>query len=186
MKKYFLFGLGAMLLVGLSLISYSQDGSGDDLETYVKTNIAVSKFKILGVTQKQFAKCLETENYSEPDKKLRLVVIDKATFADDGKGYDLVAGDGILTSNELYFYKGVSYTPGTYHNSPDHEAVVADEIFGFHNRVNTGEKWKISCKFRWVPCREMSYPQSMLCEVMGWPYGGFRLTECEITWEARS
>lgn len=183
MKKYLLFGLGAILLSGLSIISFSQDGSGDDLETYVKANIAISKFKILGVNQKQYAKCLETENYLEPEKKLKFLIIDKTSFADDGNGYDLTAGDGILTSNELFSYTGNSYVlQGSYKESPDHDAILADEQFAHHASKGLAEKLKITigCKLKWVTCNEMSYWQAVACNAMGWPHGGFRLTECEF------
>lgn len=183
MKKYFLFGLCAILLTSLSFQAYSQNDSGDDMESYWKKNIAISKFKILGVNQKQYAKCLETENYFEPDKKLKFLIIDKTSFADDGQGYDLNAGDGILTSNQLFSYTGNGYVlQGSYQESPDHNSILADEHFEYHNNASLAEKLKIiiGCKFKWVPCSQMSYWQAVACNAMGWPHGSFRITECEL------
>lgn len=183
MKKYFLFGLGAILFASLSFQAFSQNDIGDDMESYWKKNIAISKFKILGVNQKQYAKCLETENYFEPDKNLKFLLLDKTSFADDGQGYDLKAGDGILTSNQLFAYTSNSYVlQGSYQASPDHDAILADEQFAHQTNNGLAEKFKIifSCKFKWVPCSEMSYWQAIACNAMGWPHGSFRITECEL------
>src|SRR5687768_6901710 len=117
MRKLFKLHLAAILFASMTIPAFAQDDV-DDFEQYAKTNIAVTKFRYLGVTQKQYVKCVETENFLDPEKNLKFLTIEKAVYADDGHGYDLIANDGILTSNQLSTYTGTPYiTPGTYKES---------------------------------------------------------------------
>lgn len=162
---------------------HAQDDTIEDWGSYVKSNIAVSKFRILGVTPKQYAKCLETENFYEPEKRLKFLVIGKTTFTDDGQGYDLKADDGILTSNQLFYYSSrANLLPGEYKETPDFNELLADEEFAY--RPETTEKLIIRCKFKWTKCKDLSTPQqALICQIAGWPFGGFEILECEITFE---
>ena len=185
MKLIIKANLICLLILGFFSNTFAQDVAVEDNGDYVKSNIAVSHFKILGVTRKQYARCIETENYLEPDKKLKFLVVDKTSFADDGQGYDLKEGDGILTSTELSSYNSAGYVlPGDYKESEDYNTVIADESFAFYNTVNQAGKIKVICRFKWVPCNQMSNPgQIWLCNWAGWPYGSFVVTDCEIHWE---
>lgn len=179
MKKFIFLSIGFIFSAACAIKAGAQDNNADDIENYVKSNVALTKFKVLGVTKKQYAKCLEAVNYLEPDKKPGMVIIGKTYFADDGKGYDLIANDGVLTSNELFPYSGAVYAPGTYHETPDYNVIVADEIFAHRSQLSE-LTIKIGCKLKWVKCRDMPHPHDLLCKTMGWPYGGFELVECEF------
>ena len=182
MKSFIKTSLTAVLFLSLLTPSFSQDDTSDGNEEYVKTNVAVTKFRILGVTRTQYAKCLETENYLEPDKKLKVVVIGKNTFADNGSGYDLQEGDGILTSTEIFNYEKTSpVLVGTYRETEDYSSIIADEGFAFFGSVNRQVKVKLGCKVKWVPCNQMTHPgQAWLCNWAGWPYGSFVIVDCEF------
>jgi hypothetical protein len=104
MIKVLIASVAWLICTSLPTILHAQDDTIEDWGSYVKSNIAVSKFRILGVTPKQYAKCLETENFYEPEKRLKFLVIGKTIFTDDGQGYDLKADDGILTSKQLFYY----------------------------------------------------------------------------------
>src|SRR5687768_14847262 len=171
--------LACLLLLSTTITSFAQDDVAD-YEEYAKTNIAVTKFRMLGVTQKQYVKCVETENFLEPEKKLKFLMIEKAIYADNGQGYDLVADDGILTSNQLSNYTGSEYiSPGSYKETPYFNEIVADELFAF--RTTLAEKFSIKCKVKWVKCSDLPEgPQKTVCFLAGWPFGGFTLIECEI------
>jgi hypothetical protein len=155
----------------------------NDAGSYFKTNVAISKFRILGINQKQYAKCVETENFLEPEKRLKFLVIDKTSFADDGQGYDLKADDGVLTSNQLFNYTENRFVAvNSYQESPDYNSILADEHFAFYDNGSHSGKFKIiiGCKFKWVPCSQMSYFQAIACNAVGWPWGSFMITECEV------
>lgn len=171
--------LACILCAGMTSAVLAQDDVAD-YELYAKTNIAVTKFRALGVTQKQYVKCLETENYLEPEKKLKFLMIDKAMYADNGLGYDLVADDGILTSNQLSYYTGSGYLlPGTYKETTYFDEVVADELFAY--RSNLTERISIKCKLKWVKCSDLPPgPERTVCQLAGWPFGGFTIVDCDI------
>ena len=172
---------GGLLCISLFSTVSAQDDIVDE-GSYFKANVAVTKFRVLGINEKQYARCLETENFLEADKKLKFLVIDKTSFADDGQGYDLKADDGILTSNQLFNYTNNRFvTPNTYQESPDYNSILADELFRHHEDGNAGKfKIIIGCKFKWVPCSQMNYWQALACNAMAPPYGSFVVSECEI------
>jgi hypothetical protein len=179
MRKLLKFKLACLLFAVMATTGSAQDDVAD-YEAYAKTNIAVTKFRILGVTEKQYVKCVETENFLEPEKNLKFVIIEKATYTDDGQGYDLKADDGILTSNQLSSYPGPDYTPpGTYRESPYYNELLADETFA--HRPGLTEKIIIKCKFKWVNCSDLPEgPRKVICLLA---YGSFTISECEVTFE---
>ncbi len=181
MKKIVMSILQTLLFVSFSIITFSQDDTGYGQEAYVKTNIAFSKFKLLGVSSRQYAKCLESINYHEPGKKLKFMVIEQIDFADDGRNYDLVAHDGILTSSIAFSYSaGSDIIPqGTYQNTLSHDSFVFDESFSHQAQINAAATSARGCRFKWVSCSQMTNPsQQFLCNWAGWPYGSLVLTGC--------
>lgn len=186
MKKILNSGILVVLFTNIFTFAYSQGESAVDDENYVKSNIAVTKFKLLGVNARQYVKCIETVNFFEADKKLRFLVIDNISFADNGLKYDLVADDGILTSTEVFTYAaGTRAIPtGMYQNTSGHDSFVFDESFAHYEKTGSFNKLIIGCKFKWVPCSQMTNPaQQFLCNWAGWPRGSFTISECEVKWE---
>lgn len=185
MKK--IIGLSCICLLVTAFISpvFSQADLSSDAqsyENYVRSNIAISKFKVLGVNRKQYAKCLQTENFLEPESQLKYVVIDKTTFADDGNGYDLKAGDGILTSTELFTYtKGAPVEGGTYQETAEYHTIITDPLFEHTSEAGRSSSIGIKCKTKFVPCNQLSEPaHQWLCNWAGWPYGEIIFYDCQI------
>ena len=179
--------LSLMLMGFLCMQGYAQgiEPENDPDETYVKQNIGLTNFKILGISRKQYAKCLESMNFLEPQKKLRYTVTEKVEFADDGQGYDLVANDGIMTSKVLFYYEqGTPYAdPGQY-LSPKENPFVHDRLF-----AHTTSKISVSvdCDVRWIKCSEWPSNLQNICKSFSWPFKGYLdFSNCKfgIKWES--
>jgi hypothetical protein len=157
--------------------------SEESAEQYFRSNIALTNFKILGVNDRQYAKCLESENFDDVTRRLGAVVIDKVTFLDDGRNYDLEANDGILTSTTLFEYTSTPIRAGTY-RAPGKDYYVFDDTF--RHTANLSEwppRIKITATLKWVPCKKMEEPDKTICYMVGWPYGWFELSKIDITFE---
>ena len=158
------------------------DGSPETEETYFKKHSAFTDFSRLGVNQKQFAKCVKNVNYLEEEKTLNVVFFGKTEYKDDGKNYDVVANDGILTSSELFFYgdRETVLPPGEYLRSNE-DYIVYDDLFEHmgSERLPPLIKVRVKCKNRWVHCSEMPNPFSQICYEMGPPFGSF-VFECVL------
>lgn len=179
---FFLFLVVTNLL--LVKASYSQNDNMDADEEYCRANIAFSNPMILGVTDKNYAHCIRSQNYAEPDKPAGKIVINGVDFLDDGRNNDLIANDGIMTSNQLFTYsKGdVILFPGQYRLSKSN-LILYDSIFRHGSQVEP-DKFKLSCKFVWVKCSSWPQEYQRICLRLCWPFtGNFEVTECEFTYE---
>lgn len=182
--RYFLF---AILINGIFVgNSYSQGDEIDSDEQYCRENMAFMNPMYLGINESNYARCVRAQNYLEPEKRPGRVVINGVDFLDDGRNNDLVAHDGILTSNHVYGYsKGSAILqPGQY-RPVTNDFILYDVIFNHQSRITT-DKIKITCKWVWVKCN--SWPQELqqLCYRICWPFNGsFELKECEIEWDIK-
>jgi hypothetical protein len=152
-------------------------------EEYLKKNTAFTEFSRLGVNNKHYAKCVKHVNYVDADKRVKMTLIDKTEFRDDGQNNDQVANDGILTSTVAFFYQEGEkiLMPGSYEKG-ENDYVVCDELFAHEELVKSTSKNPgtfIKCKLKWVRCSQMSYPRNVICELGGWPYGELQV-ECGI------
>lgn len=176
-----------VILSSFSYSSYSQTDDTQDWETYSRTNIAFTNFKMLGVNKNQFAKCVESVNYLDATKRHKLVIIEGVQFADDGNINDLIANDGILTSAVLTNYSiGVPTIPVGEYRKIKNDMLVYDAAFSHFGKNSNSpqtEGWGISCKLKWVKCSSWPVPLQSICRDLSWPFnGGFELTECTISW----
>ena len=174
----------------MNIISYqtfSQDDQSGEFEAYGKANIAFTNFKLLGVSNTEFAKCVESINYLDPSKTLRFAKINGVVFADDGNNYDLVANDGILTSMVLFKY--TLDTPivdiGVYRLIKNNTTIYDVD---FKHKVLADSQGRfgisITCKFVYVPCSAWPPPIQKLCRQLSWPFiGSYEVTECSVTIE---
>ncbi len=172
----------------MNIISYqtfSQDDQLGEFEAYGKANIAFTNFKLLGVSNTEFAKCVESINFLDASKTLRVVMIEGVGYADDGINYDLVANDGILTSTVLFKYTKDSpiVDIGEYRMSKNN-ATIFDVAFRHKDLIDSQMKslgFSISCKFIYVPCSSWPPQIQKLCRQLSWPFtGGFNVLECTI------
>ncbi|MBK7562506.1 MAG: hypothetical protein IPP43_04860 [Chitinophagaceae bacterium] len=176
----------------LSLVtyqSYSQADGTPDYEEYSRAHMALTNFKMLGINKNQFAKCVESVNYLDPSKRHRLTIIEGVQFADDGKNFDLIANDGIMTSVQLsdYTKESVVLPTGIYlpvmNNTIvyDSHFLHVDQISG---KSQQPEGFSISCKLNWVKCSAWPIPYRQFCRDFSWPFnGGFEIVECTLKFE---
>lgn len=186
MKKISKLLLCTVALIGFCLIGQAQNSSDISNEAlYVKRNVAMTHFKFLGINAKQYAKCLETVNYLEPEKRIRLVMIDREEYADDGQGFDLVANDGILTSKQAVNYSTGQTVIAIGHYTPAlNNPLVHDPLFAHTDRVNgvMGKFGiKIKCNVSWESCNDWPPHLQQLCKDITWPFsGGLSITKCSV------
>ena len=169
----------------ISFQSFSQDDEIQAAESYCKANIAFTNFKLLGVSNNEFAKCVESINYLDASKTLSIAMIDDVVFADDGNNNDLIAKDGILTSTVLFKYtKGTPIVDiGAYRMIKNNRTIydVAIMDTGMIDSQMKSLGFSISCKFVWVSCSAWPPQIQKICRQLSWPFtGGFNVTECTI------
>ena len=168
--------------------AFSQNDQLAEFEAYGKAHIAFTNFKLLGVSISEFAKCVESINYLDPSKTLRIAKIDGVFFADDGNNYDLVANDGILTSMVLFKYAMATQIVeiGDYRMIKNNTTIY-DVDFKHKEMIDSQMKsigFSITCKFVYVPCSSWPPPIQRLCMQFSWPFvGSYEVTECEIKFE---
>ncbi len=162
-----------------SRVAFSQDDFTDSEELYFKKNTALTDFSKIGVNNKQYAKCLKNVNFLEPGNTMNITIVGKTEFRDDGRNYDLAADDGILTSTTLFLYdEGETVLPAGGIEMNKQEYLLHDEIFEHTGRFPI--KFHISCKTKWVPCNQLPYPMSTVCNEMGPPYGLLVFYDCIV------
>ena len=180
--RFFLFVIAANLSFVIN--SYSQTDGMDADEQYCRANLAFTNPMLLGVNEFNYARCVRSENYLEPDKRGAKVVINGVDFLDDGRNNDLIANDGILTSNQLYSYsKGsIILQAGQYRLSANN-FILTDPIFAYTRQI-APDRIKISCKFVWVRCSSWPQEYRQICYRMCWPFNGhFQIAECTVSYE---
>ena len=172
-----------LFFCSLNMAAQDPTGKPDETETYIRQNIVFTKFRMLGVDERQYAKCVESVNYLDADKRLKSVLIDDVEYLDDGKKYDLVENDGILTSTNVFQYepKLPYLSPGVYKDSNE-DVVVYDDEFLHMGEVQSKSIFSIgiNCRFKWVKCSQMTGIRREICYQMGWPWGEFQLIECGV------
>lgn len=173
------------VLLGIFFIveeAYGQDDGSADLEKYIKSNIALGDGRVLGVSSTNYVRCLQSVNYAEPGKRLSSVEIDRVVYMDDGTGYDLVAEDGIMTSNVPFSYQEYEKPVpiGEYRLVKDN-FVVHDPLFehDFGGRIVV----EIACDVSLVTCSQGG--NCLACQWGIWPHGCVRLKNCRLrlSWE---
>lgn len=189
MKKVIQSGLYSLLVIGIGSVGYSQDMGVLDEENYVKKNVALTKFKILGVNAKAYAKCIESQNFAETSRQIRYTELEKVEFVDNGEDYDLVANDGIMTSKTLFGYEGQPVlSPGEYKEVRTNVG-IHDPQFEHVQKLSTQEgkiKVLFTCGFYWKPCSAWPPAAQNICRRLSWPFsGGLVVHNCsvEVGWD---
>ncbi len=180
----------AILIIALGLYSekiFAQEIEPQSDESYCKANVAITNFKILGVSTTKYARCAEAINFLEKSKRVRMVKIDGVEFVDNGEDNDLVADDGIMTSRVLFDYArdGGNVPIGQYVVTRDN-SIVYDASFAHVSKINTGMtagKISIACDVYWESCDSWPPAYQSLCRRFTWPFSGsIVIANCRITW----
>lgn len=180
-KLKLFFGLN-LLMVFVSIKSLAQ-AEHEAEENYFKKNMIVTNLRLLGVDKGNYTRCLESINFKDPDIKARVVRLEKEDFVDNGKGFDLVANDGILTSTRLYNYEsGVApIPPGTYQNLKESYA-LSDVLFEHSGTAKFPlPEISISCDLKWVKCSQWPIELQDICRSYSWPFNGGLQMTCKAT-----
>ena len=179
--------LFVMLMAAILVIEHhgwSQGTDPDQDETYSRANIAFSGFSVLGISDQAYTRAVKSENYLDPEKRHRKLLINGEEFLDDGRGNDRAGNDGILTSTSVYEYKKgmIPWPVGVY--TPVNRLVLTDEGFRYGKAISP-DKIIIKCKFLWVSCESWPPEYRQVCRQISWPFNGiFEVKECEITWQS--
>ena len=169
-------------IAGFQLNGWSQSGDTGDDESYGRANLAFSGFSLLGISETAYTRAVKCQNYLEPERRSRKLLINGEEFLDDGVGNDRVANDGILTSTNVYTYKKGELPRPIGFYTPVNKLLLADESFRHHKGI-LPDFITIKCKFFWVSC--LSWPVHLrdLCYRLAWPFDGFfEVRECEVIW----
>ncbi len=144
-------------------------------EAYARAHIAYTDFMKLGVTPSTYAKCIKISNFYEPGKTPRIANFNDEEFRDDGRGYDKVAGDGILTSiNTSAYEKGATTAKIGSYQSPAEKYLLCDPGFVHTNSVpEILIRLKIDCDIVWVRCNTWPPQIQSLCMQLSWPFSGY-------------
>lgn len=183
MKKLLKLAFILFAFPGTAQLSLAQAVNENDPEAYSRAHIAFTDFKLLGVSESEYAKCVESVNYLEPLKRHKLVIIGDEIFVDDGQNYDLVANDGILTSSILSKYaEGIlPIEPGKYRHVKQ-RIIIHDASFEEGKNSGIEGKLSVECNIVWLSCGQMTGIHQILCKIIGWPWGIFILKDCKIGW----
>ena len=104
------------------------------------------------------------------------------TFADNGQGNDLVAGDGLYTSTDTYAITAAKAGNPVDVSVSASNQIVVDESFQHDSQLESDEyrvKVKVKCKIKKCrcPCGNMTCPA---CEWWGWSCIEWEWCEIEV------
>ena len=173
---------GIMCMVLWLADARSQDQEEGDVEKYLKSNIAFGNGRVLGISDTRYARCIEAVDYADPGRKIISVEIDGVEYADDGKGFDLAASDGIMTSvvhySYLEFEKPIPI--GEYRRIREN-FVMHDRSFG--HDVAGKLVVEVACDVSFVPCSQGGNCRA--CAWGIWPHGCIMVRNCRlrVVWE---
>jgi hypothetical protein len=173
---------GILCAVSFFIGSYTfAQTESSDMEAYIKQNTAFTNLRGLGVNKGQYAQCVESVNYLESTKKAKVLIEGKIEYRDDGLLYDLVAGDGTLTSTILFNYEvgQTPITPGQYLNNKENTLVI-DPAFAFRSVTSRWPHVEFICDVYFEKCSDLTEPARTFCNSFGWPYGNLRFRNCHL------
>lgn len=161
--QFFLFFL-------ISFEIHSKGQGGNDLEAYLKENVAFIDVRVRALSQYHYVKEILAVDFlqtsSIPDSMSFLEV----RLTDDGTGFDLTAGDGIYTSIDSFQRQNYSETDPLVKSVYDRAIIDStfawpDELEAYlsnYDPPGSGERWVISltCNISWCTC---SNPNCIHC-----------------------
>jgi hypothetical protein len=178
MKKCILF-LAALYM---SFCSFAQTDVDNDFDL-IRQHVAFSGSFTRNLNEKVYVKELILVNYSKMKILPEGFGLKEVTYADNGKGYDLVKGDGIYTSVDRFEItpKQAGNTIGV--SVPVSDQIVVDHSFKHHEDLNNGLnrlKIKVTCDFYkcGCPCKTFT------CNAcIWWGWSCWAMGNCSVTVE---
>ncbi|MEX1203061.1 MAG: hypothetical protein WEA59_07450 [Ferruginibacter sp.] len=151
----------------------------DISEQYLQQNIAFTKTAARAVTSSTYATEITLTDFAKISPLPTGFGFQGLVFADDGKGYDKIRGDGVYSSKSLSKFKN------GYAAYKESNQVAYDESFSYKDQIDKDggleNKVKISCKFKKCGCPCTSGGTCIACTQWGWSC--WEIVECEISFE---
>ncbi len=168
------------MLCGLTGLVYSsglqaQKGFDTWPEDYIKAHVAITSVRARPVSEFTYVSEIVVKDYGKSRTKPEGFGFKGLAYADNGRGTDLVAGDGVYSSTTVLKYK--SGQP----RIKERNTVFADEGFLHSAQLASGpesSKIKIKCKFKKCGC---PCPGGGTCPACSWfNWSCWEITECDV------
>lgn len=182
MKKCFF----VLLFAFSSLLSMAQALTDPEFQIF-KESVAITGTFTRNLNGKAFVKEIRFVNFSPAFKMPVGYGIKGEALADNGKGYDLKAGDGIYTSVVTYPVTSRQAANPVGVSVPVLQKVVVDEGFKYEEQLDSRMvteriKIKVKCHFNFCGCPCPTFTCNA-CEWFGWSCVSFEWCEVEVGWE---
>lgn len=168
------------MMCGLAALSLSNPGQAQRsldnwTEEYIKSHVAITSVRARPVSAFTYVSEIVVKNFGPSRAKPEGFGFKGLAYADNGKGTDLVAGDGVYSSTTVLKYKA---------GQPrirERNTVFADESFQHSAQLATGaesSKIKVKCKFKKCGC---PCPGGGTCPACQWfSWSCWEITECDV------
>jgi len=179
MKKGILSGLCAVGFILLMANARSQKQAIEWTEAYIRENVAFTNISGRAVSADKFVYEIEVADFKKTVPMPPGFGLNGIVFADNGLGNDLVKGDGIYTSDDLFQMTAERSSLIQKNYS------VYDEAFLFEqNLKEAGSETEVSgpgikCKIRKCGCPCRNGYSCRACEWWGWQC--LQLYDCEVS-----
>lgn len=175
-----------LLLACSSLLSTAQALTDSEFQLF-KESVAVMGTYTRNLNGKAFVKEIRLVNFSSQLKMPVGYGLKGEVLADNGKGYDLKAGDGIYTSIGTYPITGKQAANAVGISVPVMQKVVVDQGFKYENDLDSRMtmdkiKIKVKCNIRFCGCPCQTFTCNA-CEWFGWSCITFDWCEVEVGFE---
>lgn len=179
MKKTF-FLLGILLTGFLSIAQQETEYEADAFSRHVALTDAYTR----NLDSKSFVKEIKLVNFSGLALLPEGFGIKDDSFADNGKGYDLKAGDGIYTSLDRYEITKSQAGHPAGARVQVLKNIIADQSFAHDDKLAKGAytgKFVIKCHFYKCGCPCATFT----CNVcIWWGWSCIAMDECHIEWSS--
>lgn len=172
--------LGLLFMLGLCNAFGQSDAitHADALasQTHLENHVAITKTTKRVVTKTEYVLEITLKDYSGSSSLPGGFGSGEKVYADDGRQYDLIGGDGIYTTKDKYPFKTAERT------NLESNKVIFDPNFQHKTQVDTDPnlqaKVKITCKFVKVGCPPPNGGNCPACRMWGWSC--WELQSCDI------
>lgn len=166
---------GCVAALTLAMTTYAQKTQDPWTEAYIKANIAITSIKARAVSESTYVNEITIRDFGNARLKPQGFGMKGQIFADNGRGTDRVAGDGVFTSTTIQRYKTTRV------REKERNTVFYDEAFLHTAKLameTPASKVKIKCKFKKCGCPCPGGGTCPACEWFSWSC--WEITECDI------
>ncbi len=168
-----------LMLWGLGVLSISpthaQKGLDNWTEEYIKANVAITAIRARPVSEFTYVSEIVLRDFGNARARPQGFGMKGIVYADNGRGTDLVAGDGVYSSTTVLKYRAGQP------REKERNTVFTDEGFLHSDQLAFGQeasKIKIKCKFKKCGCPCPGGGTCPACQWFNWSC--WEVTECEL------